>query len=77
MNGGDSRHQSSAKKKMNKPVKQPKQNEYPEKTKGCEIAAEARREGNSLSDKERENLFKSGMAMIYGGGAKQTTRTRR
>jgi hypothetical protein len=76
MNGGTHRDRSSS-KRMSKPVKQPKHTDYPDHTGGCGHAAEARKQGNSLSDEKREDLFRRGMAMIYGGDARQTTRTRR
>ena len=60
---------------MNKPRKQPA--DYPEHTTGSKLAEEARKMGNTLSDAKRASLFKRGMAMIYGGDAKQTTRTGR
>jgi hypothetical protein len=70
-------NQSKRSAGMSKTGKQPKNEEYPEQTEGCAIAAKARAEGNTLSDEKREDLFRRGMAMIYGGDARQTTRTRR
>lgn len=50
---------------------------YPSETEGSLLAAEARKSANGLSEQEREELFKRGMQVIYGGsGGKQTTRTR-
>jgi hypothetical protein len=52
--------------------------DYPEKTAGSKIARKLRSETNSLSESEREDLFKQGMQIIYGGPCKkQTTRTGR
>jgi hypothetical protein len=59
---------------MSNPINHLKQ--YPEHTEGCKLASEARKAGNSLSNEKRAELFKLGMALIYGGGGKQTFRTR-
>jgi hypothetical protein len=40
---------------------------YPEKTKGTEIAAGARKKANSWSEEKRVGLFERGMQIIYGG----------
>ena len=37
---------------------------YPEQTSGSEIAARIRKEANSLTDTEREELFRQGMQML-------------
>ena len=50
---------------------------YPAQTEGSLLATEARKAANGLSEQEREELFKRGMQVIYGGsGGKQTARTR-
>lgn len=51
------------------------QQEYPEATEGSKLAAEVRSEANALTDKEREELLKRGMQMIYGGSARACCRT--
>jgi hypothetical protein len=48
----------------------PKKTEYPEETRGSKLAAEVRKQANSLTDTKRESLFKKGMQLIYGGTAK-------
>ena len=40
--------------------------EYPEQTEGSELAQETRQEANSLTEAQREELFRKGMQMIYG-----------
>lgn len=51
--------------------------DYPDQTPGSKLAAEARKAANSLSEEKREELFKRGMQMIYGGsGDKEKARTR-
>lgn len=53
-------------------MKQPKSTatkrskDYPLRTKGSRIAAEARRETNRLSREERRKLFAEAMVTIYG-----------
>ena len=42
---------------------------YPDATKGSEMAAKARKMGNSMTDEEREEHFNAAMGMIYGGRA--------
>lgn len=50
---------------------------YPEQTNGSEIAARIRKEANTLTDTEREELFRQGMQIIYGGGGtKEAVRAR-
>jgi hypothetical protein len=55
-------------KKPNEKAK--KQIDYPKETSGSKLAAEIRREANSLSDARRESLFKRGMQIIYGAAGK-------
>lgn len=43
---------------MNKP-------DYPHETEGSRLAAEGRKACNNLTDDEREELFRKGMAAIY------------
>ena len=46
---------------------------YPESTAGSKAAKRLRTEANKLSEQDRENLFKRGMQIIYGGtGTKET-----
>ena len=40
--------------------------EYPEQTRGSELARETRQEANNLTEEQREELFRKGMQMIYG-----------
>ena len=54
-----------------------KSTDYPAQTEGSKLAAEARKAANGLSEQAREELFKRGMQVIYGGsGGKQTARAR-
>lgn len=50
--------------------RKPKKTEYPQETRGSKVASEIRKRANSLNDTEREDLFKQGMQIIYGGTAK-------
>ena len=51
--------------------------DYPAQTAGSKLAAEARTAANGLSELERDELFKRGMQVIYGGsGDKETARVR-
>ena len=47
-----------------------KRADYPKETRGSKLAAESRREANSLTDHKRESLFKRGMQIIYGAAGK-------
>lgn len=47
--------------------------EYPDETKGTRWAAEARKKASKLSPEQREELFRRGMARIYGGEAQKAT----
>lgn len=40
--------------------------EYPDTTAGSKLAAEVRKQANTLSDVKRAAYMKRGMAMIYG-----------
>jgi hypothetical protein len=51
--------------------------DYPLETEGSVIAAEARERANSLSDREREEYFRSAMVMIYGSGGGEAVCIRR
>jgi hypothetical protein len=42
--------------------------DYPEQTVGSQLAREARQKANNLTEEQREELFRRGMSMIYGGG---------
>ena len=44
--------------------------EYPKESRGSKIADENRKQANSLTDAERESLFKRGMQIIYGAAGK-------
>ena len=51
--------------------------DYPDQTAGSKLAAEARTAANGLSESERDELFKHGMQVIYGGsGDEETARAR-
>lgn len=41
--------------------------DYPDETTGSKLARDARERANNLSDSEREQLFRAGMVLIYGG----------
>jgi hypothetical protein len=40
---------------------------YPETTSGARAAKRLRAEANKLTERQREDLFKRGMQIIYGG----------
>jgi hypothetical protein len=62
---------------QNKPTPHTSSTSYPDKTTGSEVAAAIRKKANGLTDQQRENLFKKGMQIIYGGnGTKEAVRTR-
>lgn len=47
--------------------------DYPTDSKGSQVAARVRADANNLTESQREELFKKGMQLIYGGtGAKET-----
>lgn len=51
--------------------------DYPAETSGSLLGADFRRKANRLSEEERDELFKRGMQVIYGGnGEKEATRAR-
>ena len=51
--------------------------DYPQKTEGSEIASKVRKQANALTEKEREEYFRRGMQIIYGGnGTKEAVRSR-
>jgi hypothetical protein len=51
----------------------PKNFIYPDSTAGSKAARRVRAEANKLTEKEREELFKRGMQIVYGGtGSKET-----
>lgn len=51
--------------------------DYPHQTAGSKLAAKIRQKANALSDEQRGDYFKRGLAMIYGGApAKKTVSTR-
>ncbi len=43
-----------------------KPSEYPDTTAGSKLAAEVRKQANTLSDAKRAEYTKRGMGMIYG-----------
>lgn len=50
---------------------------YPAETSGSRLAADVRQKANRLTEEERDELFKRGMQVIYGGnGEKEAVRTR-
>ena len=49
---------------------------YPAATAGSKAAEALRSQANSLSYSERENLFKMGMQVIYGGNIKKAVSNR-
>ncbi len=56
---------------VNKPVK-----DYPDQTAGSRLAAKIRAKANKLTDQQRADLFRRGLAMIYGSAAKKTVSAR-
>jgi len=54
----------------------PLRSDYPKDTTGSRLAAKIRAKSNDLADSKRETLFKKGMSLIYGGGAKQAVSVR-
>jgi hypothetical protein len=72
------RTRTKAIKAMNKcaPQTKGKNFDYPDQTKGSQAAAEIRKETNGLGEHKREDLFRRGMQIIYGGsGKKESVRT--
>jgi hypothetical protein len=62
--------------KMNNRTSQTKNLVYPETTSGSRAAKRVRAEANKLTERQREDLFKRGMQIIYGGtGTKETVGT--
>jgi hypothetical protein len=58
---------------MSNKASQPKSYVYPENTSGTKAAKRVRAEANKLTERQREDLFKRGMQIIYGGtGTKET-----
>lgn len=58
---------------MSNKARQPKNFVYPENTAGTKAAKRVRSEANKLTERQREDLFKRGMQIIYGGtGTKET-----
>ena len=48
---------------------------YPRQTKGSKWAEENRKKASLLSDKERAELFRSGLVRLYGKGTKEPVRS--
>jgi hypothetical protein len=44
---------------------------YPDETPGTKLARKGRVKANNLSDPKREELFRAGMALIYGSNGKK------
>lgn len=59
--------QKTAAMSVGKPKSFKRDYNYPDQTKGSQIAAEIRDEANRLSEGEREKHFNRGMQIIYGG----------
>lgn len=47
--------------------------EYPDETPGSILAREGREKANGLTEQEREELFREGLALIYGGNGNKST----
>jgi hypothetical protein len=52
---------------MSHKIKRSKNFVYPEKTSGTRAAKRVRAEANKLTERQREDLFKRGMQIIYDG----------
>ena len=59
-----------------KQISPPQASEYPKVTDGSKWAAEIREEANSLTEKQKSDLFRQGMQIVYGGARKQKARAR-
>ena len=58
---------------MSNKTSQSKNFVYPEITSGTRAARRVRAAANKLTERQRENLFKRGMQIVYGGtGTKET-----
>jgi hypothetical protein len=58
---------------MSNKASHPKNFVYPDNTAGAKAARRVRSEANKLTERQREDLFKRGMQIIYGGtGTKET-----
>jgi len=54
--------------KQDEPMSERKQiKDYPDQTPGSKLAAKVRQKSNMLTDEQRGDSFKRGLAMIYGG----------
>jgi hypothetical protein len=61
------------KEAMSKKTSHPKNTVYPDQTAGAKTARRLRSEANKLTEQQREELFKRGMQIVYGGaGSKET-----
>lgn len=58
---------------MQPPKTKRNQFDYPDETKGSQIAAAVRKEANRLTTEQRRDLFQRAMVRIYGGQPKETT----
>jgi len=58
-------------KKPSKPAKSAK--DYPLTTHGGQVAARGRRKANNMTDAQREEYFRRGMVLIYGGEDAEAT----
>jgi hypothetical protein len=62
---------------MSNKVRHTKNFVYPDTTAGSKAAKRLRTEANKLSEQDRENLFKRGMKIVYGGtGTKEAVGAR-
>jgi hypothetical protein len=57
-------------KKPTRPAKPAR--EYPAVTHGSQVAARGRRKANKMTDAQREEYFRRGMVVIYGGQTAET-----
>ena len=58
---------------MSKRPSRPKNFVYPDNTVVAKAARRVRAEANKLTEQQREDLFKRGMQIVYGGtGSKET-----
>lgn len=60
---------------MNKPAAKatPTARDYPTATHGSRVAARGRRKANKMTAAQREEYFRQGMVLIYGGKLSEKT----
>ena len=61
----------SALKKASKPTKSAK--DYPRVTHGSQVTARGRQKANKMTDTQRDEYFRRGMVLIYGGQLPEKT----